>query len=168
MRGHLTITAALLSTLATPVLAQDNESATREVIAAADTFFEALRSKDQEQLAAIMRPDGTIMIDDRIFEERDNLLVVPNAAFLQGRDDTDTKIDEKMRYESVHVDGNIAQVWGPYRYTVDGQTRHCGINSLTFIRDKGAWKLGNSSFTMVPPDECDALRAPPAPPEPAE
>ena len=83
MRGHLAITAALLGALISPALAQDNESATRDVIAAADAFFEALRSKDQEKLAAIMRPDGTIMIDDRMFEERDSLLVVPNAAYLQ-------------------------------------------------------------------------------------
>ncbi|MEM6857584.1 MAG: nuclear transport factor 2 family protein [Pseudomonadota bacterium] len=165
MRGYLKITAALLGGLAMPALAQDNESAAREVIAAADTFLEALRSKDQEKLAAIMRPDGTIMIDDRLNGTTPNLLVVPNAAYLQGRDDSDTKINEVMRYESVHVDGNIGQVWGPYRYTVDGKTTHCGINSLTFIRRDDVWKLGNSSFTMVSPDQCEAYRAPPAPTE---
>lgn len=163
MRGHLTIAAALLSALATPALAQDNEGARSEVIAAADAFFDALRSKDAEKLAAIMRPDGTIMIDDRMFEEREVLMVVPNAAYLKGRDDNDDAVNEVMQYESVHIDGNIAQVWGPYRFTVNGETTHCGINSMTFIRGEGEWMLGNSSFSIVPPEKCGSLNAPDMP-----
>ena len=154
------MTAALIAAFATSAAAQDDADPATPVIAAADTFFEALRSKDQEKLAAIMRPDGTIMIDDRMNGTTPNLLVVPNAAYLQGRDDSDTTINEVMRYESVQVDGNIGLVWGPYRYTVNGKTTHCGINSLTFIRREDTWKLGNSSFTMVPPEACEALGAP--------
>ena len=62
-----------------------------------------------------------------------------------------------MIYETVLVDGDMAQVWGPYYFEVEGALSHCGVNSLSLVRDaSGGWKVGNTSFTVEPPETCDA------------
>jgi hypothetical protein len=68
-----------------------------------------------------------------------------------------------MVYTAVLVDGDMAQVWGPYRFMAGGKTTHCGIDSLSMVKRDGAWKVANTSFTMVPPSQCDALGAPKEP-----
>jgi hypothetical protein len=66
-----------------------------------------------------------------------------------------------MRYDTVLVDRDMAQVWGPYMVVINSVVSHCGINSLSMIKtaDSG-WKVANTSFTMEPPSECARLGAP--------
>jgi hypothetical protein len=68
-----------------------------------------------------------------------------------------------MIYTTVLVDGDMAQVWGPYRFTAGGKTTHCGINAMSLVKRDGVWKVANTSFTMERPDRCEALGAPEVP-----
>lgn len=161
MRSFLTFAAALAAfALAfTPLAARSPTGEQIEVMNAAQSFFDALRSEDKTALARLMLPEGTMMIDDRMNPEKSNLIILPNAAYLQSHQMRDEPIKEIMHFEMVHVSGGIAQVWGPYYFTVADKLTHCGINSLSFLKTQGEWKVGNSSFTMVPPQACDATVA---------
>ena len=170
MRGHLTIAAAII--FAAPASAQDAPldapmlpSDETRVENAANRFFEALRGEGNATLAELMRPDGMIMIADRMNPEAPNLIILPNAAYLASRD-AGSPFTELMDYDILVARDGIAQVWGPYRVIVDGKTTHCGINSMSFVEGlEGVWQLGNSSFTMVPPEDCGNLGAPSEPSE---
>ena len=173
MRGTLIAIAALLT--ATNGLAQDQTpdspmlpSDETRVENAANNFFDALRGEGNYELSDIMRPDGVMMIADRMNPDEPNLIVLPNSAYLASRE-AGAPFIELMDYDILLARDGIAHIWGPYRVIVDGKTTHCGINSLTFVESlEGFWQLGNSSFTMVAPDECGNLDAPPAPLEPRE
>ena len=130
---------------------------------AANSFFAALRGEGNYELSELMRPDGMMMISDRMNLEKANLIVLPNAAYLASRGEP---FVELMDYQIIVARDGVGQVWGPYRVIVDGKTTHCGINSLSFVESlEGIWQLGNSSFTMVPPDQCGNLGAPEEPAE---
>jgi len=156
--------------MSAPTMAQDSgadapmlPSDETRVENAANRFFEALRGEGNATLEDLMRPDGMMMIADRMNPEAPNLIILPNSAYLAGRD-AGSPFTELMDYDILVARDGIAQVWGPYRVIVDGKTTHCGINSMSFVEsNKGAWQLGNSSFTMVPPEDCGNLDAPPAP-----
>jgi hypothetical protein len=158
---------ALLATIAllagAPLTAQSPSPAEAEVIAAADAFFAALRSDDKTALARQMIADRTILVSDRMATGRPKELTIPVAKHLENWTKSPPGLDEHMIYQSVVVDGNKAQVWGPYRFLANGQTTHCGHNLLKFERTEGGWKLGDTAFTMEPPSECERLGAPEAP-----
>ena len=154
-------TAAALA--AVPLAAQDNAARQAEATAAADAFFAALRSDDKTALARQMDPEGLIFIHDRMDPAAPKVIVVPVARHLENWLKSPTGLDERMTYSAVLVDGDMAQVWGPYRFIAGGQTSHCGINSMSLVKRADGWKVANTSFTMEPPERCAALGAPDAP-----
>jgi hypothetical protein len=91
------------------------------------------------------------------------VIVVPVARHLENWLKSPPGLDERMVYTAVLVDGDMAQVWGPYRFTAGGKTTHCGINSMSLVRRADGWKVANTSFSMVAPDQCAAIGAPDAP-----
>jgi len=162
MKAFITAAAALLA--AAPLAAEEPTLEQAEAIAAADAFFAALRSEDRTALARQMLPEGMIFVHSRMKPEAPRVDAIPVADHLARWAKGTRKVDEVMRYDTVRVDGDMAQVWGPYRFISDGQTSHCGINSLSLVKtSEGAWKIANTSFTMELPERCAALGAPEAP-----
>jgi ketosteroid isomerase-like protein len=161
MKALLAITAALIA--AAPLAAEEQSPEQAEVIAAADAFFAALRSDDKTALARQMLPEGVIFVHNRMKPEAPRGDVVPVARHLENWTKSPPGLDEVMHYETVLVDGDMAQVWGPYRFIAGGKTSHCGINSLSLVKTQSGWKVANTSFTMELPSECERLGAPEAP-----
>lgn len=161
MKALLATTAALLA--AAPLGAETPSPEQAEAIAAADAFFAALRSPDKTALARQMDPKGLIFIHDRMDPAAPRIVRLPVADHLARWANGTAAVDEVMRYDTVLVDGDMAQVWGPYVFTVEGKVSHCGINSLSLVKREDVWKVANTSFTMEPPSECEQLGAPEAP-----
>ncbi len=135
-----------------------------EVRAGVDAFFAALRSDEKAALARQMLPEGIIFIHDRTREVPAPIKVVPVAQHLEKWLKTPPGLDERMIYQTVLIDGDMALVWGPYRFIAGSKTTHCGVNSLSMVLTKeGVWKVANTSFTMERPEFCDELGAPEAP-----
>ena len=148
---------------AAPLAAAEPSAAQSEAIAAADAFFAALRSDDKTALAGQMLPEGMIFIHNRMTPDAPRVDVVPVARHLENWAKGTRKVDEVMRYDAVLVDGDMAQVWGPYRFIAEGKTTHCGINSMSLVKRADGWKVANTSFTMEQPARCAGLGAPEAP-----
>ena len=157
MKAILAPAAALLA--ASPLAAEPTPEQA-EAIAAADAFFAALRSDDKTALASVMLPEGVIFVHSRMKPDAPRVDVVPVADHLARWAKGTRKVDEVMRYDTVLVDGDMALVWGPYRFASEGQTTHCGINSLSLVKTESGWKVANTSFTMELPERCEALGAP--------
>ena len=179
-----------LAAIMQPLHAHEASSEEAEVRAAADRFFEAIRSEDKTDLADVMIParygfklleqiphaygyfvpncGHWVMIEypedftdiTLRFFGNPRVVSVPVADHLGRWASGTSATDEAMHYETILISGDMAQVWGPYRFTVNGETTHCGVNSLSLARRNGEWKVGNTSFTMVPPDQCERLGAP--------
>jgi hypothetical protein len=49
--------------------------------------------------------------------------------------------DERIRFELIRIDGDLATVWTPYRFYVGSKFSHCGVNSFQMVRINGAWKI---------------------------
>lgn len=160
MKVLLPLAAALLA--AAP-LAAEPTPAEAEVIAGADAFFAALRSDDKTALARHMDPAGTIFVHNRMNPAAPRVIVLPVAQHLANWLGSPPALEEPMAYASVLVDGDMAQVWGPYRFLVGGETTHCGINAMSLVRREDGWKVANTSFTMEPPGACARLGAPEVP-----
>lgn len=49
--------------------------------------------------------------------------------------------DEKIRFEAIHIDGNLASVFTPYEFYFKGKFSHCGANSFQLIKQNNVWKI---------------------------
>ena len=49
--------------------------------------------------------------------------------------------DERIRFESIKIDGPLAIAWTPYTFFYKGQFSHCGVNSFQLVRFDGEWKI---------------------------
>ncbi|MDP2686409.1 MAG: nuclear transport factor 2 family protein [Aequorivita sp.] len=53
----------------------------------------------------------------------------------------DQKWDERLLDYKVEIDGNLAHVWTPYEFWLNGNFSHCGANSFTLARFDTGWKI---------------------------
>jgi len=49
--------------------------------------------------------------------------------------------DEKIKFEAIHVDGNLASVFTPYEFYYKGKFSHCGANSFQLVKQNNVWKI---------------------------
>ena len=49
--------------------------------------------------------------------------------------------DERIRFETIKVDGPLAIAWTPYNFYYNGVFSHCGVNSFQLVRFEGKWKI---------------------------
>ena len=50
-------------------------------------------------------------------------------------------LDEKIEFETIKIDGNLASVWTPYQFYFQGKFLHCGVNSFQLVKQNGTWKI---------------------------
>ncbi|MCR2832856.1 hypothetical protein [Parerythrobacter lacustris] len=168
MRHALKAAIAMLTLAAAPLHAQEPVDDTiyltksGEITVAVSLFFNALRSEDKTALARQMEPGGVITIHDRMDPAAPMIVFVSVAQHLENWLKSPPGIDEQMFQHTVLYDGDMAHVWGPYRFMANGETTHCGINSLSLVKREDGWKVANTSFTMERPERCDELGAPAA------
>lgn len=49
--------------------------------------------------------------------------------------------DEKIKFDQILIDGNLAQVWGSYTFHVGSKFSHCGTDNITLIKYADGWKI---------------------------
>ena len=52
-----------------------------------------------------------------------------------------TKLEERLHDPLVRIDNDIAVVWVPYLFFIDGQVDHCGTDLINLIRRDGRWLI---------------------------
>lgn len=55
----------------------------------------------------------------------------------------------------VMVEGDIASVWAPFDFYLDGRFSHCGINAFHLLKVGGTWKLSATTYTAVTNGTCE-------------
>ncbi len=49
--------------------------------------------------------------------------------------------DERIKFDGVKIDGDMAMVWTPYEFYYQQKFSHCGVNSFMLFRKDGEWKI---------------------------
>ena len=49
--------------------------------------------------------------------------------------------DERISFETIKIDGDLAIAWTPYKFYVGEKFSHCGVNSFQLVRLNGTWKI---------------------------
>ncbi|MDO6428871.1 hypothetical protein Q4489_17840 [Thalassotalea sp. 1_MG-2023] len=123
----------LLILLITPnVFATENTP-----IKAVNNLFDAMRQHDGNKLLAQFTQDAQlerVTIDNVVTRSE-----LPKFAHFVGT--SEKYLDEKLLSISIHVSDNLASIWTPYAFYIDGKLSHCGVNSFQLIHTDKQWKI---------------------------
>lgn len=118
------------------------QSAEDSVKAAVNKLFEGLKNAD----AALIRDafsDSAIL--QTITRNKEGKLIVRNEQ-VKGFAEFVSKqkkgaADERIRFETIKIDGPLAVAWTPYSFYFEGKFSHCGVNSFQLLRINDQWKI---------------------------
>jgi hypothetical protein len=49
--------------------------------------------------------------------------------------------DERINFETIKIDGDLASVWTSYQFYYKGSFSHCGVNSFQLVKLATGWKI---------------------------
>lgn len=118
------------------------EAQETEVLDAVARYFASYPTRDIEAARAILHPAGVLFGRHYPNEGgRDTPFVLGNGVWLEVMENWTQQNEEHLLSSTVNVRGPIAAVWQSYRYHVDGQFSHCGVQNISLVRSNGVWRI---------------------------
>lgn len=118
-----------------------SQTATDSVKATVDGLFTAMLQSDSAGIMNSFAPDAVLQT---IVDKEGKVTVqtekaVAFATAVKGF--PKEACDERIVYDVVRVDGDLAIAWTPYRFYYKKEFHHCGVNSFQLVRLDGRWKI---------------------------
>jgi len=122
--------------------AQDSftEEDAKEVI---NTFFEGFHKGDTTMIQSVLYgniPTQTVYATKKgVNQIQDD--TIDGLVTQIGSRPADQVWEERLLSYEVQIDGNLAHVWTPYEFWVNGNFSHCGANAFTLAKTDTGWKI---------------------------
>ena len=119
----------------------DAQTAEDSVKAVVNKLFAAMKSADANALQACFA-DSAIL--QTIIDKNGKPVIETEA--VQSFATSISKVskgdaDERITFDVVRIDGELAIVWTPYLFYWKGTFSHCGVDSFQLVRINGEWKI---------------------------
>lgn len=120
--------------------------ADKEVLAAVEALLATLETGDAPALLKLVYPEGRVTgrgtfaggasgLRSRSFTEY-AARMTPGSGFI-----------ERITNPVVEQDGDVALVWAPFTILMGGKLVSCGYDHFDLVRENGAWKVMNLTFS---------------------
>lgn len=118
-------------------------SPVEEIKTTIETFFEGFHKGDTLLMRQTMANDLIMQTAFKNKEGKDVLKQDDASKFVTaiGNRPSEQKWEEKLLSFNIQVDGNMANVWTPYEFWLNGKFSHCGVNSFQLFKNNGTWKI---------------------------
>lgn len=125
--------------IGTAAAAQSAEDSVKTVI---NTMFAAMKNGDGAAFRSVFADKVVMQTISRTKEGKTDVRDenLGEFAALVGTMKKDSA-DERIRFETIKIDGPLAIVWTPYNFYHNGVFSHCGVNSFQLVRFDGVWKI---------------------------
>ncbi len=118
----------------------------KEIAATVDALLVTLETGDAPALLKLVYPEGRVTgrgtfpggatgLRSRSFTEYAGRMV-PGSGFV-----------ERITNPVIEQDGDVALVWAPFTITMGGSLVSCGYDHFDLVRENGAWKVMNLTFS---------------------
>ena len=132
------VTAGLL---ATSLYAQIPEE--QAVLAPVQAMFAGMAARDAAAIKAPLLPGGTLVLMRNGVPTQ---MTFDAFAERSGRPGT-THNEEKIHDPLIRIDNDLAVVWAPFDYFIDGKVDHCGTDLFNLVRKDGKWLIASVADT---------------------
>ena len=119
---------------------------------AVEQFLDDLGNRRLERLPALFAPKATMVV----VRQRDGQWTTTHQTFdewLAGlkAQTPGTMFKEPLTNVTVHVEsGRLAHLRADFTVVIEGQVRSHGVDYFTLVKEAGAWKILNGSYTSIP------------------
>jgi ketosteroid isomerase-like protein len=124
------------------------------VLGQIEQLFAAFQAGDSAAILRLVHSDGRVTGNGTL-SSRTGLRQESWAQFA-GRAKPGEGFQETITDPAIEVDGDIAMVWAPFVVRVNGKVSNCGFDHFDLVRENGAWKVMNLTFssriTGCPPE----------------
>ena len=113
------------------------------VLAPVKAMFDGMAKRDAEAIKKPLLAGGTLVLmrDGKpvrmTFEEFADRVTKPGS----------TRIEERIHNPLVRIDHDLAVVWAPFEFLVDGKVDHCGTDLFNLVRTDGQWLIASVADT---------------------
>jgi hypothetical protein len=121
-----------------------SDSAEQQAVLAPITqMFDGMSKRDA---AMIKKPvlSGGVMVLMR--DGKPTQMTFEDFANRVGKPGT-TQIQERIHDPLVRIDNDLAMVWAPFEFLVDGKVDHCGTDLFNLVRVDGTWIIASVADT---------------------
>ncbi|PWV55660.1 nuclear transport factor 2 family protein [Chitinophaga sp. S165] len=118
------------------------QTTTDSVKAAVNSLFTAMKQADSTALMQSFAPGAVLQT---IVKDKQGLVSVRTEAISKfassiGQLPKDAA-DERITFDVVKIDGDLAIAWTPYSFYFQQKLSHCGVNSFQLVRLAEGWKI---------------------------
>ncbi|HEY6970841.1 MAG TPA: nuclear transport factor 2 family protein [Candidatus Angelobacter sp.] len=113
------------------------------VLAPVKALFDGMAKRDAEAIKKPLLPGGTMVLmragkpTQITFEAFADLVAKPGT----------THIEERIHDPLVRIDHDLAVVWAPFEFLVDGKVDHCGTDLFNLVQMDGKWLIASVADT---------------------
>jgi len=142
--GQVTPVKPIVKGTGLPPVAMTEEAG---VMAPIEALFAALAARDGQALLAQVRPEGGATAVEEKADGSRSIRRSSWSEFAAGLKPGPERYAERLTDPAVDIDGDIAMVWSPYVFTIDGRVAHCGTDHFDMVREAGRWKILNITWS---------------------
>jgi len=133
--------AILATNLATGAFAQSAEE--QAVLAPIQAMFDGMSKRDAVAIKAPTLPGGTMVL---MRDGKPAQMTFDAFAERVGKPGK-AQIEERIHDPLVRIDNDLAVVWAPFDFLVDGKVDHCGTDLFNMVRVDGKWMIASVADT---------------------
>jgi Putative lumazine-binding len=122
------------------------DAAADAVLTTVNALFAAFEAGQATAMLRQVYPDGRVTASGMRADGAVNLRQQSWTQFAE-RITPDRAFQERIADPTVEIDGDIAVVWAPFVVRVGGKVSNCGVDHFDLVRENGAWKVMNLTFS---------------------
>ena len=113
------------------------------VLAPVNALFEGMAKRDAEAIKKPLLTGGAMVL---MRDGKPAQITFEDFANRVGKPGT-TRIEERIHDPLVRIDHDLAVVWAPFEFLVDGKVDHCGTDLFNLVRTDGKWLIASVADT---------------------
>ncbi len=133
--------ALLCLCLAVPLCAGSKDE--EAVLAPVKAMFDGMAKRDAEAVKKPLLAGGTLVLMREGKPVRMTFEDFASRVAAPGKE----RIEERIHDPLVRIDHDLAVVWAPFEFLVDGKVDHCGTDLFNLVRTDGEWRIASIADT---------------------
>ncbi len=113
------------------------------VLAPVKALFEGMSKRDAAAIRETALPGAMVVL---MRDGKPTQMTIESFAERVGKPGS-THIEERIHDPLVRIDNDLAVVWAPFVFLVDGKVDHCGTDLFNMVRKDGIWLIASVADT---------------------
>ena len=113
------------------------------MLAPIQAMFDGMSKRDAAAIKAPTLPGGTMVL---MRDGKPTQMTFEAFAERVGKPGK-SQIEERIHNPLVRIDNDLAVVWAPFDFLVDGKIDHCGTDLFNLVRVDGRWMIASVADT---------------------